>query len=1034
MSPGTAARNQSGSPGWPWLVGALLALIPLPADAAGPAVDAEDLRPGLIATYRDPGEKSPIEIVLPEPTIALALKAGEAPHPRLRADGGTVRWQGYLNVLRAGSYRFSVRLRGKFRLIVAGKVMLAAEMKGERPRLRQGPALRLEDGVHPLTAEFTRLPGAARVELFWQAPHFYPEPLPFDVVGHLPKEAPPALGRSLTVEHGRFLAEEHNCTACHRREDHDRLANGLLGRQGPDLSRAGERLYAGWIYQWLDAPQKIRPGAAMPEMFTHDDAGRVERYAMARYLAGLGGPLAPQPTRRGVPEILRSVRSGKALFTRLGCIACHGPRGAKQQAAARNALTGAPRNYPLTGLGSKTTPAKLAAYLQNPLAIDPSGRMPHMLLSGGEAEDLARFLCADRDAGLKTKLPAEPRRAQMLATFQLVEPRREELAAFRRLPADAQWNDLGKRLVIDRGCNSCHTIAPGGKDFANVLAGPTFDDIKSPKTHARGCLAEKSADRGKAPWFALDAAGRDALRSFLAEGTHGAGSPAPGHAGRVTIERFNCLGCHSRDGEGSLSADLVERLRRYEKAENAEAVVPPPLTGVGHKLRSAWAREVLTRAGRARPWMGLRMPQFGEANVGRLPEALAALEGTDPDDRVHRVPLTAAKIRAGRRLVGSRAFGCIGCHDIAGHPAGGTRGPDLAGMNQRVRYDWYRRWLQEAQRMQPGTRMPTIFPGGKSTLEEILRGSADAQAEAIWAYLSLGPTLPLPEGTEPPPGLVLTVKDRPVLLRTFMPDAGSRAVTVGYPGGVAAVFDAQRGRLAYAWSGNFLDASPVWNDRGGNPARVLGARFWTAPPGCPWGLSHSEEPPDFAARARDPALGAELPEGKVFLGKRLFSFRGYAMDKEGRPTFRYEVAWQGGSVLKIDERPEPLRSPAGVGIARHFSLRLPHKGRAWLLAGETGQDPRVLNKKGAAVTCDLKSGWAEAAADRSIGLSQGGGKVVLLTLSAAPAGTRWRMHHEANGWKVLLRLPTAPRATLRLCVWAPYREEAGLLKELIDAR
>src|SRR5437773_11653481 len=111
--------------------------------------------------------------------------------------------------------------------------------------------------------------------------------------------------------------------------------------------------------------------------------------------------------------------------------------------------------------------------------------------------------------------------------------------------------------------------------------------------------------------------------------------------------------------------------------------------------------------------------------------------------------------------------------------------------------------------MDPGTKMPSIILDGRVMLDTVLGGNAEAQAEAMWAYLSLGPTLHLPEGMEPPKGLVIIIKDRPVLLRTFMPDAGNRAVTVGYPGGVATVFDAKRCRLAYGWSGNFLDASPV---------------------------------------------------------------------------------------------------------------------------------------------------------------------------------------------------------------------------------
>src|SRR5262245_37591772 len=76
-------------------------------------VDLDDLRPGLIATYRDMAKPTSIEFVKVDPTIAIHWKAGEAAHPRLAADGGSVEWQGYVNILRAGNYRFSARLIGK---------------------------------------------------------------------------------------------------------------------------------------------------------------------------------------------------------------------------------------------------------------------------------------------------------------------------------------------------------------------------------------------------------------------------------------------------------------------------------------------------------------------------------------------------------------------------------------------------------------------------------------------------------------------------------------------------------------------------------------------------------------------------------------------------------------------------------------------------------------------------------------------------------------------------------------------------------
>jgi mono/diheme cytochrome c family protein len=1005
-------------------------------------VDPDNLRPGLVAVYRDTAGPTPTEVYQRDPTIAVNWKAGESAHPRLAADGGSARWEGYVNVLRPGPYRFSVWLRGKFRLRVTGREVLAAEVTGAAAALREGPEVQLEAGVHPLVADFTRLPGAARVELLWQAPHFATEPLPYDHLGHLPAAVPQRLAVDQVVERGRFLAEEHSCTRCHQPADGDRLARGLQPRQGPDLSKVGERAYPGWIFHWLEAPHRLRPGTAMPQMFADDEAGRVERYLVARYLASLGGPVktsGKRPSR--LPDV---INRRQRLFASLGCVTCHGDEKTGSQPAPARSLyalasgAGGPSVVRLTGLGSKTNPERLAAYLQNPLAVDPSGRMPNLLLSGKEAEELAWFLCNSKVPGVGRELPEPPKPEQIRETFRRVDARPEELAAFARFPAEQQPVELGKRLVIDKGCNQCHTIAPQGQPFAAVLASASFDDVKKPAAQAKGCLADDRAKRGKAPWFNLGNQDRTALRAFLQEGTRGAGTGAPAYAARVTLQRFNCLACHNRDGEGGLTSQFIEDVRKFDKAENAEAVSPPPLTGVAHKLRTPWLKQVLTGAGRARPWMSLRMPQFGEANVGHLPTALAALEGVEPEDQVYRVPLSAAGIEAGRAMVGRQAFGCISCHDIAGVVNAGTRGPDLALMNQRVRYPWYRRWLEQAQRMQAGTRMPTIFPDGHSTLATVLDGKAEAQADAIWAYLSLGPALPLPEGLDPPKGLVVQVKDRPVVLRTFMPDAGARALAVGFPRGVSVAFDAATCRLAYAWSGNFLDATPVWANRGGSPAHILGARFWNAPRGCPLVVTPSEAPPDFDAHVNDPAYGVSPPEGVLYKGPRQLAFEGYTVDHDGRPTFRYRLNAAETSPVEVQERPEPLQSPVAFGVKRRFSFTLPAQQKAWLLAAEANGEPRLLDPTGAEVKLDWKAGAAELpTAGGVLKLPQGGDKVVLLKAAAAPEGSRWLLVRQGGGWQALLRIP-APAAPARvhidLNLWAPYRDEPGLVKELVRGK
>jgi mono/diheme cytochrome c family protein len=701
------------------------------------AAEPEPMRRGLIATYRDESQPNR-SVTRLEPTVALSLASAEAIHPQLAPDGSAV-WTGHLNISRAGRYRFAVRLRGEFRLVVAGKELLKAT-HADPPILKEGEATELEAGVHPFIAEFKRKPGAAVVELLWTGPGFRTEPLPFDVVGHLPKEESQELAASSLADEGRFLFEESSCVRCHVPDDKDRLGNGLNWRAAPDLSRIGARAQAGWIARWLDNPQKLRPGAAMPRLFTEDEGGSTERYAVATYLAKLGGPIAGP---RSIPanELTLSQETGQRLFRTIGCVACHDPDAKPSKGGP---LYGPRKNHPLAALGSKTTSERLAEYLVNPHRIDPSGRMPAMRLDAKEALDLARFLCSLRDETIRPDLGPAPTRGQMNAAFKRVDPRPDQFADFEKLPPAAAWIDLGRRIIIDRGCNNCHVIEEDGKPFAAVLADRDLNDLKKMQSHTTGCLADKADPRSHAPRFAFDDNDRKALREFLSHGLSGTGSPAPAFTARTELRRFNCLACHPGDGEGGLKAELVEMLKRDEKADHAETVEPPSLTGVAHKLRGPWMSQVLGGSVRARPWLAVRMPQFGEPNVGKLPAALAAAEGTELDDAIFKVAADEANIAAGRTLIGNTALGCVSCHDIAGRVSGGARGPDLALMTQRVRYEWYRRLLEQPRRIQPGTRMPDAFFRGKSLYDKLYNGNADKQAEAIWAYLSLGPKLQLP--------------------------------------------------------------------------------------------------------------------------------------------------------------------------------------------------------------------------------------------------------------------------------------------------
>jgi hypothetical protein len=177
-------------------------------------------------------------------------------------------------------------------------------------------------------------------------------------------------------------------------------------------------------------------------------------------------------------------------------------------------------------------------------------------------------------------------------------------------------------------------------------------------------------------------------------------------------------------------------------------------------------------------------------------------------------------------------------------------------MYARLREEWFRRWMRDPIRLQPGTSMPNFFAS-------VPEAEAERAIDLLWACLAAGREMPLPEGIEAAHAHLVVVRETPVVLRTYLPDASPAAIAVGLPGGISYCFDAETCALRYAWSGDFLDMTPAWNGRGGLPALPGGRRFYTAPEGFPF---------RFGGRS------AERPR-----------FRGYAI-VGGRPEFRYEAA------------------------------------------------------------------------------------------------------------------------------------------------
>src|SRR5579885_3374154 len=177
-----------------------------------------------------------------------------------------------------------------------------------------------------------------------------------------------------SVRGGQLLLTELNCVSCHQPTDPS------LGRkQAPVLDQVAGRVRVGWLKKFLADPQAAKPGTTMPNLFAADPDRAAKVEALVHFLASTG-------SLRHDRLDVKAVASGRDLFHRVGCVACHGPRD-----AAGHAEKAPPDGVPLGDLQAKYTVGSLAAFLESPHQTRPSGRMPR-LLAGKEARDVASYL------------------------------------------------------------------------------------------------------------------------------------------------------------------------------------------------------------------------------------------------------------------------------------------------------------------------------------------------------------------------------------------------------------------------------------------------------------------------------------------------------------------------------------------------------------------------------------------------------------------------------------------------------------------
>jgi hypothetical protein len=169
----------------------------------------------------------------------------------------------------------------------------------------------------------------------------------------------------------------------------------------------------------------------------------------------------------------------------------------------------------------------------------------------------------------------------------------------------------------------------------------------------------------------------------------------------------------------------------------------PALTWSGEKLRVEWTERLLAGklSYRARPWLEARMPAFPSHAKG-LSHGLAASHGisrTEEATGTSLVTMEPSQLALARQLLSPVGLDCRQCHapgDEVLNNENLAQGIGLGYMKERLRPDFYHRWMGDPLRIDPATKMPQFSLDGRTTqARHLLRGDAQRQFQLIWEYL-----------------------------------------------------------------------------------------------------------------------------------------------------------------------------------------------------------------------------------------------------------------------------------------------------------
>lgn len=470
---------------------------------------------------------------------------------------------------------------------------------------------------------------------------------------------------------GRQLVHDFNCNGCHDLPgNHDAFI--------PILDGIGSKVTGkNWIDLWLKNPKEFRHNTKMPNFFLSDEEIKALRDFLMQFKTFSNSvKLSELPDYYVQQKDDESfIEEGKTLFREVNCISCHSVNGEGGRVAAD-----------LGRVASKAREIWIFNFITNPQRLQSGIEMPQFGFTSNEIAAITAYINSeffDWDIRQEIKQDIQPIQ-----------------------------NEKGHTIFYQYNCSGCHLLTEikieqnRGPDNSEVgskrLYRIYFENTSIPRTLHDYFFTKLNSPRifgetMRMPLFNLSKKDREKITTYLLSlrevdvpdelivrtSSQHRFNP-PGEIGDF-FRKFNCLKCHTINGTGN--------------------TIAPDLSMVGSRLQPDWIRKFFKNPYSIRPMIEERMLRlsFKNEEIESILNYfyLVLLDGEAPLSQDWDFSPTSQE--SGKTLFWEK-YGCQSCHKIKGN--GGTLGPVLDEVGNRLQQTWMINWILNPQKYIPETIEP----------------------------------------------------------------------------------------------------------------------------------------------------------------------------------------------------------------------------------------------------------------------------------------------------------------------------------------